>query len=159
MQARQTLKLCPLLLHTQDSFPRTWHIYPPHPQRVGDTSFKTRLQRHLQWVPLAPSASLQSRSCASFLKWTFYFHGSIETEGFPGGSDSKESACNAGDPGSIPRLGRSPGEEKGYPFQYSCLENPWTKEHGKLQSVGSQRVRHNWGTKHACSMHTLKYLQ
>ena len=43
---------------------------------------------------------------------------------FPGGSDNKESACNAGDLGSIPWLGRSPGEGKGYPLQYSCLENP-----------------------------------
>ena len=43
--------------------------------------------------------------------------------GFPGGSDSKESACNAGDPGSIPGSGRSPGEGNDYPLQYSCLEN------------------------------------
>ena len=43
--------------------------------------------------------------------------------GFPGESDGKESACNAGDLGSIPRLGRSPGEGKGYPLQYSGLEN------------------------------------
>ena len=43
--------------------------------------------------------------------------------GFPGVSDGKESACNAGDPGSIPRLGRYPGEGNGYPVQYSCLEN------------------------------------
>ena len=42
----------------------------------------------------------------------------------PGGSDSKESACNAGDPGSTPGLGRSPGERKGNPLHYSCLENP-----------------------------------
>ena len=44
--------------------------------------------------------------------------------GFPGGSGCKESACNAGDPGSIPGLGRPPGEGKGNPLQYSCLENP-----------------------------------
>ena len=43
--------------------------------------------------------------------------------GFPGGSHGKESACNAGDPGSISGLGRSPGEGGGNPFQYSCLEN------------------------------------
>ena len=43
---------------------------------------------------------------------------------FPGGSDGKVSACNTGDPGSIPELGRSPGEENGNPLQYSCLENP-----------------------------------
>ena len=44
--------------------------------------------------------------------------------GFPGDSDGKESTCNAGDQDSIPRLGRSPGEENGNPLRYSCLENP-----------------------------------
>ena len=44
--------------------------------------------------------------------------------GFPGGSDDKESACNAGDLASVPGSGRSPGRENGKPFQYSCLENP-----------------------------------
>ena len=43
--------------------------------------------------------------------------------GFPGGSDGKESACNVGDPGSVPELGKSPGEGKGYPLQCSCLED------------------------------------
>ena len=43
---------------------------------------------------------------------------------FPGGSDSKESACNAGDLGLIPDSGRSAGEGNGYPLQCSCLENP-----------------------------------
>ena len=43
--------------------------------------------------------------------------------GFPGGSTSKESACNVGDLGYIPVLGRSPGEGKGYPLQYLVLEN------------------------------------
>ena len=42
---------------------------------------------------------------------------------FPGASDGKESAYNAGDPGLIPGSGRSPGKGKGNPFQYSCLEN------------------------------------
>ena len=45
-------------------------------------------------------------------------------QGFPCGSSGKESACNAGDLGSIPALGRSPGEGNGNPLQYSCLENP-----------------------------------
>ena len=44
--------------------------------------------------------------------------------GFPDGSDGKESACNVGDPGSIPGSGRSPGEGNGNSLQYSCLENP-----------------------------------
>ena len=43
--------------------------------------------------------------------------------GFPGGSDGKESTCNVGDLGSIPGLGRSPGEGNSYPLQYSGLEN------------------------------------
>ena len=43
---------------------------------------------------------------------------------FPDGSDGKESACNAGDLGSISGLGRSPGKANGNPLQYSCLENP-----------------------------------
>ena len=51
---------------------------------------------------------------------------------FPGGSDGEESACNAGDPGSVPGLGRCPGEGNGDPLQYSCLENstdrPWSRE-------------------------------
>ena len=58
--------------------------------------------------------------------------------GFPCGSESKESACNAREPGSIPGLGRSSGEGKGYPLWYSCLENPWTEEPGRLQSMGSK---------------------
>ena len=48
--------------------------------------------------------------------------------GFPCGSAGKESACNAGDSGSIPRSGRSLGAENGYPFQYSCLENSMDME-------------------------------
>ena len=62
-------------------------------------------------------------------------------EGFPGGSDGKASACNAGDPGSIPGLGRSPGEGNGDPLQYSCLENPM--DYSRLQSMVSQRVGHD----------------
>ena len=66
-------------------------------------------------------------------------------KGFPGGSDSKESPCNAGNLGSIPGLGRSPGEGNGNPLQYSGLENPMGP--GGLQSMGSQRVKHDFATK------------
>ena len=51
---------------------------------------------------------------------TGYFDMAI---GFPGGSDGKASACNAGDQSSVPRFGRSSGEGNGKPVQYSCLEN------------------------------------
>ena len=103
--------------------------------------------------------------------------------GYPGSSVGKESACNAGDPGSIPGLGRSPGEGIGYPLQYSWAslvahskesacnvgdlglipglgrspggrhdnplqyprhgESPLTEGPGRLQSMGSPRVRHD----------------
>ena len=52
------------------------------------------------------------------------YYGVVQVDrGFPGGSAGKESACNVGDLGLIPGLGRSPGERKGYPLQYSNLEN------------------------------------
>ena len=59
---------------------------------------------------------------------------------FPGGSDGKASVYNAGDPGSIPGSGRSPGEENGNPLQYYCLENSmnrgtwWAAVHGVAKS-------------------------
>ena len=61
-------------------------------------------------------------------------------KGFPDSSDGKASACNAGDPGSIPVLERSPGEGNGYPLQYACMKNPmdrgawWATVHGVAKS-------------------------
>ena len=69
-----------------------------------------------------------------YLKWV------LCSVGFPGGSEVKASAWNAGDPGSIPELGRSPGDGNGNPLQYSCLENPveggawWATVHGVTKS-------------------------
>ena len=56
------------------------------------------------------------------------------TGGFPDSSVGKESACNAGDPGSIPGFGKSPGEGKGYPLQYSGLENSMDSPWGRKES-------------------------
>ena len=70
-----------------------------------------------------------------------YYH----KKDFPGGSEGKASACNAGDPGSIPGSGRSPGEGNGSPLQYSCLESskdgvacysPW----GRKESDTTERL-------------------
>ena len=60
---------------------------------------------------------------------------------------AKNPPASAGDIGSIPGLGRSPGEGNGNPLQYSCWEIPWTEEPGGLQFMGSQRVRHDLATK------------
>ena len=82
-------------------------------------------------------------NCA-FLKWILCY-----APGFPWWlrQNSKESACNAGDPDLIPGLGRSPGGGNGNLLQDSYLENPMDREEpGGLQSMGSQRVGHDWET-------------
>ena len=62
---------------------------------------------------------------------------------FPGGSEVKASACNAGDVGLIPGLGRSPGERNGNSLQYSCLENPMDRGAwwATVQGVAKSRTR------------------
>ena len=57
---------------------------------------------------------------------------------FPSDSDGKKSACNAGDPGSIPGLGRSLGERNGYTFSILAWRIPWTQEPSRLQSMRLQ---------------------
>ena len=104
-----------------------------------------------KWQPtlvLLPGESQQQRSLVGCCLW-----GHTESpwlkrlssssnlfEGFPCGSAGKESTCNVGDLGLIPGLGRSPGKWKGYPLQYSGLGNYMD------QSMGSQRVEHDWVT-------------
>ena len=79
--------------------------------------------------------------------------------GVPGGSDGKESAFNTGDPGLIPRWGRSPGEGHDHPLQYSCPGNPMDREAGRLQSIGLQRVRHSWSDLTHTHTHTHTHTQ
>ena len=55
----------------------------------------------------------------------------------------KKTACNAGDLGLIPKMGRSSAEGNGYPIQYSCLEILWREESGRLQSTGLQTAGHD----------------
>ena len=62
-----------------------------------------------------------------------------------GGSDSKESGCNLGDPGLIPGLGGFPGEGNGNPFQYSCLENPMVREAWQATIHRAARIGHDLG--------------
>ena len=71
---------------------------------------------------------------ARILEWV-----AIPTGGFPGGSAGKESACNVGDLGSVPGLGRSPGEKSGYPLQYSGLENSMDST-GRKESDTTERL-------------------
>ena len=64
------------------------------------------------------------RGCKTYFCLNVFIFYLSSKLGFPGGSDGKASACNVGDPGSIPGVGRSPGEGNGNPFLDSCLENP-----------------------------------
>ena len=72
-----------------------------------------------------------------------HFNVSIFFLGLRGDSDGEESAHNAGDLGLIPGLGRSPGEGKGYPLQYSGLENPMDRGTWRTMFIGSKRVTPN----------------
>ncbi|CAN0062147.1 unnamed protein product [Rangifer tarandus platyrhynchus] len=91
---------------------------PPMPVggHWGVASQAWREQREILWLQAPPcprgTCERSPRGSNNFV------------QGFPSGSDDKESACRAGDPGSIPGSGRSPGEGNDYPLQYSCLENP-----------------------------------
>ena len=73
----------------------------------------------------------------SFITWIMLL------QGFPGGSDGNESACSAGDLGSISGLRRSLGEGNGSPLQYSCLDNSMDRGAWRATVYGLQRVRHD----------------
>ena len=78
--------------------------------------------------------------------------------GFPGSSNSKESACNVGDLGLIFGSGSSPGEGHGIPLHYSCLENSMDRGACWAKSMGSQRVGHYWVINTHTHTHTHTHL-
>ena len=97
--------------------------------------------------------------------------GTPSSRGFPGGSGSKESACNAGEPGSVPGWGRSSGGGNGNPLQYSCLENSMDREAWRaiaiVRSVPKSWTRLSTSTtikifkdimpSHHCALNRLQY--
>ena len=96
------------------------------------------------WFILMPSPRIKSVKVTTNLKrkcWDTALKFKTQLEplclpDFPGGSDGKVSVYNVGGPGSIPRLGRTPGEGNGNPLQYYCLENPRTEEPGSYSPRG-----------------------
>ena len=76
-------------------------------------------------------------------------------ESFPGGSDGKESACNAGDLGLIPGLGKIPGEGNGNPLQYSCLENSTDRGTWRATVHGVTKSRPQRSTLAPLALHPL----
>ena len=110
-----------------------------------DEWFDRSVARELTWPPgdgLTDEITVESEQGLStrFSQRTLSFGDTLcESDGFPDSSVGKESACNAGDPRSIPGSGRSSGEGIGYPLQYSGLENSMVCIESDM---GSQRVRH-----------------
>ena len=130
-----------------DSYPVGNAVQPSHPlsSPFPPALSLSQHQGLFQWVNSSHQVAkvlefqLQHQSfqwiiSVDFLKdWLVW---SCSPKGLPGVSAGKESPCNAGDLGSIPRLGRSPGEGNGYPLQYSCLENSMDRGAWQVQSVG-----------------------
>ena len=75
-------------------------------------------------IDLVMASNHRILCCPVLLLPSIFPRGFADHKDFPGGSEGKVSAFNAGDPGSIPGLGRFPGEGNGNPLQYSCLKNP-----------------------------------
>ena len=119
--------LPPWLQNSFDSTCAIWvstHCCNPEdflPQWRNEKPVETVLMPHETQTTATPT--LWSQTSPSWgTKSLIFFH--YPQGGFPGGSAGKESACNVGDPGSIPGLGRAPGKGNVYPVQYSGLENP-----------------------------------
>ena len=99
------------------------------------------------WDPVdcsPPGSSVHGIIQARILEWVaIYMCVVVIYIWLPGGSDRKESACNAGDPGLIPGFGRYPRQRNGYPSNILAWRIPLTEEYGGLQSMGCQRVGHD----------------
>ena len=138
---------------------RPWHPAPDGD--VGGPAQSPPRSFHLNQGPPEWSVCLpQSLSDLEAETATSVPLGVLVPMGFPHSSVGKESACNAGDLGSLPGLGRSPGEGEGNPLQYSCLKHPMAEEPGGLQSMGSQESDTTWRLNHqttATSAHRCEY--
>ena len=135
---------CIYLFELWFSLDRNWHNIVKQQYFDKNQFQKTANEKKnvLEWCGLITSVIFSSASEEFFSEvlssqWSF-----INT--IPGSSDSKESACNTGDTGSILGLGRSPGEGNGYHSSILSWRIPWTEEPGGLQSMESERVGHDW---------------
>ena len=126
----------------------TFHPVHPHWKGVVLSLIQTQQESSLKEFLISPTKiSLEhmqrlKQQCISVFYLSFYVLVNCKW-GFPSGSEGKASACNAGDPGSIP--GSEDLLEKEMATHSSILawKSPWTEKPGRLQSMGSQRVRHN----------------
>ena len=111
-------------------------------RRPGLDPWVWKIPWRRKWQPtpvFLPGKSHGWRSLVDHSPW-----GRKNVWGFPGGSDSKETACNAGDPGSIPGSGRFPWRRECYPPQYSCWENSTDRGPWRATVHGVTKNRHDW---------------
>ena len=161
-----SLSLCPLwALWVQETrFWRSWQSSDfatfRNPAKITEQVRVTKTQMQMSPVPGSQAHGFRFPLCSGSLGYLLltllrslisWFHVSLtwlyRFPVLPWRLSCNKSACSAGDMGSIPESGRSPGEGNGNPLHYSCPGNPWTEEPGALQSMGSQRVTHNWEMK------------
>ena len=108
--------------------------------------------QYLGWEePLEKGKATHSSNLARRIPWTVWSMGPQRVVGFPGGSAGKEVTGNVGDLGSIPELGRSAGEGKGHPLQYSGLENfmdysPWGPKESDTTEKTSLSYDHSFAS-------------
>ena len=110
---------------------RIWIFSPPHPATAHLLPQKRESEGGWRFDQLPMTSDGQS--------WL-----GNEASGLPKGCISKESTCNAGDLGSTPGSGRSPGGGNGNPLQYSCLGNPSNRGAWRPQSRGYKELAHDW---------------
>ena len=129
------------------------HFFTSGSQSFGASALALILPMNIHsWLPLGLTdlISLESKGLSRVFSSTtiqkhHQFFSSQSSLGFHGGSSNKVIACNAGDPGSIPGSGGSPGEGNGYPLQYSCLENSVDKDTWRV-TVHVVIKSHDWVT-------------
>ena len=122
--------------------------------KVKEENEKVDLKLNIQKTKIMASSLITSWQIdgRQWKKWqTLFCFGAPKSAffyGFPGGSEDKAFACNAGDPGLIPGLGRPLEKEMATHSSLLAWRIPWTEEPGGLQSTGLQRVGHDWATSH-----------
>ena len=132
-----------------------WTCCIQYASKFGKTQQCAQDWKRSVFIPIPKKGN--AKECSNYHTIALISHASKD---FPGGSDGKASAYNAGDLGSIPGSGRSPGEGNGNPLQYSCLENPmdggawWATVHGLAKS----RIQRETSLSHASKV-MLKILQ
>ena len=146
----QTIKKLPAMQEMQVGFPgRKWQPTPLF--LPGESHGQGSLVGYSPWDCKESDTTVWLTHTHNYKKWSYSVVSATSFMGFPGGSVVKYLPANAGDPGSIPGSGWSPGKGHGNPLQYSCLENPMDRE---AWQATVYRVAKSWTQLEWLSTHT-----